>query len=190
MQISSHQLLDQLIRQNEAATLAAQKLKQELNEVQLNSKPTPQTWSILECIEHLNLYGDYYLPEIEKRLISSQKADQSNRIFKSGIIGNYFANSMLVNEGKIQKMKTPKDKNPAFVSSQVSSLAIERFLKQQEKLRTLLIDAKNIDLNKVKTSIALTSLIKLKLGDTLRFVVYHIDRHLWQANNVRKSLKH
>ena len=30
----------------------------------LNQKQDDSSWSVLECLEHLNLYGDFYLPEI------------------------------------------------------------------------------------------------------------------------------
>ena len=50
----------------------------------LNLKPSSESWSILECIEHLNRYGEFYIPEITKRLENSnyQKSDT----FKSGIL--------------------------------------------------------------------------------------------------------
>jgi hypothetical protein len=35
----------------------------------------------------------------------------------------------------------------------------------------------------IKTSISISSFIKLRLGDTLRLVVYHNWRHLIQAKN-------
>ena len=100
------------------------------------------------------------------------------------VIGNYFANLMKVNNGKMTKMKSPKDKNPAGSSLTVTT--IDRFLKQQDRLKTLLHQAKQIDLSKTKASISLTPFIKLRLGDTFRFFIYHIERHILQAENVLK----
>ena len=99
--------------------------------------------------------------------------------FKSGILGNYFANLMEVKDGKITKMKSPKDKNPS--NNHLSITTINRFLKQQERLVSLLNQCRSIDLTKTKAAISLTNLVKLRLGDTLRFYCYHIERHVFQA---------
>lgn len=44
-----------------------------------------------------------------------------------------------------------------------------------------------MDLTKTKASISLTRLIKLRLGDTLRFFTYHIERHVLQAERICKE---
>ena len=131
MQTDTNWLLDELFKTTENSSASARKFK-ELNGNQLNFKNSPSEWSILECIEHLNLYGDYYLPEIEKQILS-HKSSTSSSVFKSGIIGDYFANLMRVRNGTVRKMKSPKDKDP--VNSELSITTIERFLKQQELLK-------------------------------------------------------
>ena len=65
METDNNTLINELLAVTEAATEKARKLRQ-LPESKLNFKEDPEKWSILECIEHLNRYGDYYLPEIEK----------------------------------------------------------------------------------------------------------------------------
>lgn len=96
--------------------------------------------------------------------------------------GNYFANVLKVNDGKIKKIKSPKDKNPG--NSSLNSTTTDRFIKQLKFLKSLLVQAQIMDLTKVKTAISLTRLIRLRLGDTLRVVVYHIERHIMQAEKV------
>jgi hypothetical protein len=92
---------------------------------------------------------------------------------------------MRVREGKITKMKSPKDKNP--IHSELSITTLDRFLRQQEHLLRLLKTAENLDLTTIKVSISLTPYIKLRLGDTLRFFVFHIERHVEQARNIVPS---
>ncbi len=152
-----------------------QKLK-DLSLDELNARPSQESWSILECLEHLNLYGDFYIPEISKRMENSLK--DSDTIFKSGLLGNYFANSMKP-KLKLNKMKTFKDKNPA--GSRLDESVIDRFLDQQDQMLALLGQAKSKNLTKVKTAITISTLIKLRLGDTFRVIVYHNERHLIQA---------
>jgi len=152
----------------------------ELNE--LNRKSGAESWSALECLEHLNLYGDYYLPEMEKSILGARKSESET--FKPGVIGNYFANLMKAKpDGSLKKMKSPKDKIPA--ASNLSMTTVDRFLKQTEHLLHLLQLARNKDLTKAKTPISISKMIRLRLGDTFRFYVYHIERHVAQAERSR-----
>lgn len=185
MQLSRQELINELIEICNQATETVLVFKS-LTLDQLNFRQSEHEWSILECIEHLNLYGDFYLPEIELNLMLQHQAPDA-RVYKPGIIGNYFARLMKVNNGKVKKMKSPKDKNP--IHSELSITTLDRFIKQQDLLSHLLFKALKADLTKTKTAISLTKVIRLRLGDTLRFYVYHIARHIKQASAIETHLK-
>lgn len=154
----------------------------EKSEESLNHKQNPESWSVLECLEHLNLYGRFYLPEIKKCI--SENRGKSELVFKSGWLGNYFANSMLPKE-KLNKMKTFKNMNP--LNSQLDKKVIEKFIDQQKEMLRLLEEARKVSLNKTRTAISISKLIKLKLGDTFRFVIYHNQRHMVQARRIENA---
>lgn len=175
MKISTSQLLNELKIQTQEHMLFAENLLQETDE-KLNSRISHESWSVLECLEHLNRYGNFYIPEIGHRISSSATSQTSS--FKPGILGNYFAQSMLPKE-RLNKMKTFKSMNP--INSQLDKNVVKEFIRQQQQLLELLEKARNIDLNKVKTNISISKLVKLKLGDTFRFVIYHNARHISQA---------
>jgi hypothetical protein len=183
MRTENNTLVNELLAITDACTASAKNFTQLPPDV-LNFKEAPERWSILECIEHLNRYGDYYLPEIEKAIMSG-KTSNNPLTFSSGVFGNYFANLMKVKNGKMIRMKTPGDKNP--VGSQLSPITIDRFIKQQEKLRSLLEQARKVDLTGTKVPISLTKFLKLRAGDTFRFFVYHIERHILQAQKAKES---
>ncbi|MEY4902729.1 MAG: hypothetical protein RLZZ292_544, partial [Bacteroidota bacterium] len=42
-------------------------------------------------------------------------------------------------------------------------------------------NAQHASLGKVRVPVSITRFLKLKLGDTLRFVIYHNERHVQQA---------
>lgn len=182
MKINRADLIKDLKTEITNAIEQAQVFKQ-LSPKQLNHKENEEKWSILECLEHTNLYGDFYLKEIEQQILNAKPAP-SAMVFKSGVFGNYFANSMKPKtDGTIpNKMKTFKDKNP--VNSNLSVTVIDRFIKQQQQMLNLLEQGKQVDLMKTKTRTTLP-LIKFQLGDTFRFVIYHIDRHIVQANKIK-----
>jgi hypothetical protein len=148
----------------------------------LNWKSSPDSWSILECLEHLNRYGDYYIPEIEKRITTSQQRPAEN--FKSGWLGDYFAKTMLPRE-KLNKMKTFKSMDP--VGSKLNMDTLKKFLNQQQAILNLLDKSKEVDLTNTKTGISISKWIKLRLGDTFRVVIYHNQRHMAQAERVLKE---
>jgi len=143
-------------------------------------KPSRESWSANECLQHLNSYGRFYLPAIESVLSRSVKRDSSTQ-FSSGWLGNYFTKLMMPGtDGKPStKMNSPKDHSPKTIID--SPLVISEFIDQQEKLLALLNTAKKFDLNTVKVGISIAPIIKLKLGDVFRFVIAHQVRHILQA---------
>lgn len=175
MKIKSEDLINDLIKRTQQTLKQTQQLKKLPLEI-LNKKSAPESWSALECIEHLSLYGDFYLPEIEKKI--QQSNSKPSPFFRSGILGNYFAKSMLPKE-QLNKMKTFKDKNP--LGSKLDLSTLDRFIAQQQKTIQLLHQAKSVSLTKTKTAISISKWIKLRLGDTFRVVIYHNQRHLAQA---------
>lgn len=181
--MQSEKLIQSLIEQTRQIINQVEKLKNyDLHT--LTWKENQTSWSILECLEHLNLYGDFYLPEIESKIKNSNTKNDTE--FKSGLLGNYFAKSMLPKE-KLNKMKTFKDKNP--LNAKLDKIVIDRFISQQIKLLDLLNQSRNISLNKTKIKTSISSLVRLKLGDTFQFFLNHIIRHLNQIDRIQTSLK-
>ncbi|MCR4029301.1 MULTISPECIES: DinB family protein [Flavobacterium] len=181
--MQSEEFIERILEQTRQIINQAEKLKDyDLNA--LTWRRNESSWSILECLEHLNLYGDYYLPEIESEIKKS--VTKTDFEFKSGILGNYFANSMLP-KGKLNKMKTFKDKNP--LNTKLDKSVIDRFLNQQIKLLDLLNQSRNVSLNKVKIKISISKFIRLKLGDTFHFFVNHNIRHFNQIDQIQVEMR-
>lgn len=175
MKISSNNLLSDLKQRTHQIITQAEELM-DYSAEELNTKPSSDSWSALECIEHLNRYGDFYLPELKQR-IKENRTPASPR-FKSGVLGNYFAKSLEPKE-KLNKMKTFKSMDPS--NSKLDKRTVQLFIDQQKQMLSILKQAEKINLSKTKTAISISKWIKLKLGDTLRVVIYHNQRHLLQA---------
>ena len=156
----------------------AESLKKIL-ESKLQKKQNDSSWSILECLEHLNLYAEFYNKEIKKRLKESKYLKST--VFKSGYLGNKFAIDMLP-KGGMKRINTFKSKNPIYSKLNKEDV-LTRFILLQKELLILLELAVNKDLTKTKTSITLP-LLKFRLGDTFRFLIYHNERHIVQAKKI------
>jgi hypothetical protein len=100
----------------------------------LGTRTLPNSWSPLECIEHLLRYGDFYLPEVESSLKSSQA--RKKELYKAGWLGNYFAKSMLPGS---KPMTTFKKMNPSLTQD-VRVNALEEFEGQLEQWKRILSD--------------------------------------------------
>jgi hypothetical protein len=137
----------------------------------------------LECITHINLYSDFYLPEFETQITNAKHP--ADEYHKSRWLGRYSYQSMLPQNGVLPKpMNTFKAMNPSF--SEVNPSELNRFLKQQQLFLQLLDKATQVSLRKTKCKITIP-LLKFTLGDTLKFYVYHNRRHIIQAQNVLVS---
>lgn len=178
MKTSNKELLDKLIDITRHNINAAEHLKQLPLET-LNLKPNATAWSALECLEHLNLYSNFYLPELQQKITANTK--NAPVYFKSGIIGNLLVN-MVIPKENTKKMKTFGTMNPN--NKPLDSTVINTFLLDQEVLLALLTNSYTTNLNKIVIPVTFSKLIKLKIGDTLRFMVYHNQRHVQQAVRV------
>jgi hypothetical protein len=177
-------LLDTLYQRTERFLEKAIRDWQLLPAEQLNRQPAPNAWSAAQCLEHLNVYGRHYLPEIEKALEKGEKT--AAKTFKSGWLGDYFYRLMLPNtEGSLKsKMKAPKDAQPPVELDARAVLA--EFIEQQEQLLQLIERARQVNLGSVRVPISLSKWIRLKLGDTFLFLTAHLERHVLQ---IEKALK-
>lgn len=169
-------LLAVLEEQTETHLQEAVHLFQNLSEEVLLRPSTTDGWSIAQCLEHLNSYGYYYLPRIEKGLEKNKKTAQE--IFKSSWLGDYFI--------RIMDPKTSKSKYKAFKDHQPAReldahAVVAEFIRQQEKLLLLYRQAQTKDMNNIRISVSIMKWLRLKLGDVFQFIVAHNERHLQQA---------
>ncbi|WP_266203811.1 DinB family protein [Pontibacter kalidii] len=154
-----------------------------LSLVDLNYKPAPDSWSMLECLEHLNRYSRYYNPALAKAI-----AQNSAGSYVQSITYSWLGKKSLemVRPQNMKKHKTVKHMNPN--NSQLTRATIEEFLQQQQELLQLIHDAGKVNLNRKAVPVEFFKLLKLRTGETLEFVVAHQERHVQQALRVKQQL--
>lgn len=181
----STQLLDTL-EQTVAQTIHNATLLQSMGEAALKTVPALDKWNVLQVLYHLNSYNNYYLPHIAQATKEGENIPYS-ATFKAGVIGNYFTNMMLPgNNGMVKNvMKAPKDHSPAGDFTDIE--VVNEFVAGQQKLLQLLGEARGVNLTRIKVPISISTLIKLRLGDTFRFLVAHQQRHFVQISNTLKA---
>lgn len=147
-----------------------------LDDATLNFKHSPECWSILECVEHLNKYNRFYNREFEKAIANSRHRGAMNEA-RSTWLGRKFIRMMHPDTGK--KSKTLKHMDP--VNGDLDETVVDEFLEHQRKLLQILMEAHDLDLNKTKIPVEFFRLLKMNLGDALQFVIVHQQRHVIQA---------
>jgi hypothetical protein len=144
------------------------------------------TWSVVQVVEHLNAYNRFYLPQIDKAL--SERNDTRNAWFNSGFWGDYFTKMMKPTNVFEVKNRMKAMKKYTFPNSLNVDTVFDEFMQHQQKLLQLLDASKERDLNVIKVPISISKMIKLKLGDTFRFIIAHEQRHMVQARNTMRKV--
>ena len=177
MKICNIDLIEDL-KARTAAVSAAASLFREVDQEALQYKTSAETWSVLECIAHLNRYYHFYMPLLIEAAGNSQEC-KGLPFFKPGILGAFFVKLMEPKEEKAKKMKAVAQMDPNGSNPSVEEL--ELFLNYQKDLLSILDISKGYDLRKPQIPTVMSRWITISLGDTFRFIVTHNERHLRQA---------
>lgn len=92
-------------------------------------------------------------------------------------------------DGTIRKpMSTLGSYNPSKQTTK-NDQALQEFLGHLNDLLDLLKKARTVNLEKHRITSTLGPILRFKLGDTYRFHIAHMQRHLLQASNVTAVMK-
>lgn len=172
------ELLTQLKQQTEAIIHTVETKFSTLPDEKLNTKPAADSWSILECFEHLNLYSQYYLTALE---VAANKAGASkSQELKYTWIGK--KSIAMMHPSNVKKQKTFKKMIP--VKSRLTRDVLATFLNDQQRILRLIEKSFQLDVTKSLVPVEFFKLLKMNIAETLEFVIVHELRHLQQAERV------
>ena len=154
-----------------------------LPESQLNFKPLPDRWSILECFEHLNIYNQYYLTATEAAVASARQTREGEMRYTW--IGK--KSVAMMHPSNTKKQKTFKKMIPG--KSRLTHDVLHTFLNDQQRILALIKNASAVDAVKAVVPVEFFRLLKMNIAETLEFVVVHEERHLLQAQRVFATMQ-
>ena len=146
----------------------------------LQTRPEMGAWNALECIAHLNVFLEMYLPRVERavHLSKARRWQPDADIFYTwkGRSAN-----KLANVANSKPSKTPKryDYFDKFMGKEI----IKTFIINSERLLRNIQAARGADLNRPKIGWGPSGFFKLTLGNTLEWLVLHGQRHILQAKS-------
>jgi hypothetical protein len=154
-----------------------------LNEEQLNWQPAPGSWSVGQCLEHLCITNEAYLPAIVEAL--REKPNASVEQIVPGWFGGWFLRSFIEPSPQGKRAPAlPKIRPTARVGLSV----LNRFLSGNQSCRAVILSARSKDVNRIRFWNPLIKGIRFTVGTGLEIIAGHERRHLLQAERVRKSV--
>ena len=170
-----------LISELEILDRRAERLARTLNREQLNWSPAPGAWSIGQCLQHLLIGNEIYLPAIATSLHGQQESPVQEVTlgrFSRWFIRNYIAPSSTT------RARAPRKIRPA---AEVETSVLDAFLRSNHMARDLIRQASAYDVNGIRFRNPFIPVLRFTVATGLEIVSKHESRHLLQAERVRQS---
>jgi len=155
-----------------------------LSPEQLNWKPSPDQWSIAQCLEHLIITNRPYIPTFEQILSNEKQTTAWERLpFLPGFVGRFLIKAL--DPDSKRKVKAPKIFQPSL--SKIDSKIIPEFISQEKRIATLMKALADRDLEKQRVTSPVSRVVTYSLFDAFRIILVHEQRHFAQAERVMAS---
>lgn len=160
-----------------------------LTEEQLRKKPTPDKWSIIECLQHLNLAERFYIRNIQHKVdqLGLLQTNPTDQTLKAGLVGRGLC--WAVDPKTKVKLKAPSIVKPRRAAEWNVPEVMNQFIELQTVLKSSIDRAIYLDWNQTKLPTLFGNWLKINLGDALRMLILHTERHLAQAMRVKETMK-
>lgn len=157
-----------------------------LSEEELNWKPSAETWSIAENMEHLIILNESYFPIFDRLHKGNYKLPFVARF---GFVVKFFGNLILksVEPDRNKKMKTFPIWEPK--KSNFPKEILNRFEAHQQKLKEEFLKVQEHTKENAVISSPANKNIVYKLETAFEILTTHEERHYNQANEVYELLK-
>ena len=153
----------------------------DLDAARLLWRPSPERWSVADCLEHLIATGVVYHPRIRAALATAARdAARDDARWSPTLLGRLFLRAVGPH-GRARRARPP------FVPPPGRLDACPRLLVQQRDLRALIADAHGTDLRALRVESPVSRRLTLTLGEAFEMLLVHQQRHLAQAWRVRTS---
>jgi hypothetical protein len=182
--LESTDLLQTVTSEIAEVNAEAREVVDNLSEAQLNWKPSADSWSIAQCLEHLTLASEKFNPYFD-RVIAGAKAKgtvDSPLPYQPTLLGGWLIRQLLPQATR--KVPAPKIFRPA--ASEVHD-PLGRFLQQQNKFGSYVSAARGVNYNRARLRSPVTPLMRYSLADAFVLTVVHCRRHLGQARRVKQT---
>lgn len=180
-----HPQLKEIADQFRTALDRLERLASTVPEQQWNQRPEPDRWSVGECVAHLNLTSQAYLPLLREALEQARAlGEPAPGRHRRDLIGWLLWRGM----GPPVRMRTRT--GASFVPRGVAGVGelTEQFRRLQEEQIRVVEQADGLPLGKVRIASPFDARVRYNLFSCLSILPRHQHRHLWQAEQVAGRL--
>jgi hypothetical protein len=163
----------------------ARELTQGLSEAQFNWRPSPEQWSIQECLSHLTMVGQWELRAIEQAIDEGR----ARGLTGSGPFEYNGLDRLIVDLTRPPvRLRVPAPRQFVPLHGQPVTAILPTFLHVQSQFLLQMERAKGLDLRRVKVPTPISRFVKLSLGMMFAQAAAHEQRHIEQAWRVHVKL--
>jgi hypothetical protein len=153
-----------------------------LSPEQLNWKPAEDLWSVGQCLQHLYVANDVYLPAIANAL--DDRPPSPVQDITPGWLGRWFIRNYIEPSSRGKRARAPRKIAPA---QQVDPSILDLFLRSNDAARDLVCRAGAYDINRIRFRNPFVPLLRFTVGTGLEIVWRHQRRHLLQAERIKQT---
>ena len=163
----------------------ARRLSEGLAETLWSTAPGPGRWSIAECVIHLNITSERFIPIIDDAIREGREMGvRLTAPPRRDLIGWLLAKWLEPPYRFRSKTTVP------FVPARIEPMAdvLERFDYLQGELLVRIDRAQGLPLERLRVVSPFNAKVKYNLYSAFRLMPVHQRRHLWQAEQTRAQL--
>jgi hypothetical protein len=169
--------LNAIVADLRAANRRLHRLREALPSDMWNRRPAPDRWSPAECVAHLNLTSEAFLPLLRGGLEEARHRGRASGRYRRDFMG-WLIWRMVTPSGRL-KTKTPA----AFVpsSDREADAIVADFERLQRELAACVESAEGLPIDRVKIASPFDARAKYNLYAAMTILPRHEHRHLLQA---------
>ena len=176
-----HKHLEELTYRTEMVKQDVRDEFSNLTAFQLNWKPTPEVWSIGQCLDHIMLADRSYFPKLDAIIQGKYKRPFWSFLpGKSKVWGKLLLS--LLKPESTQKITTPALLEPT--KSKLGESIVDKFLEHEEKVVKYLQELDELNYEKFYLKSPFSKYITYSLRDLTEITLLHQERHFKQAKRI------
>lgn len=177
--------LEKLKRELNSASEQARALSGDLSEAEFRAAPTAGQWSVAECLDHLRITTDAYLPTLREAIAEGRlRGMTGDGPYRADLLGRLLV--WIMEPPVFLRSRTPAPFVPHELPSRDE--VVDSFFESQFELIACVEDAAGLDLTRLRIRSPFDSRFHYSLFSAFRLLVAHERRHLWQAQQAAEKV--
>ena len=172
----------------DATTARLHALTDTMDDAAWRTRPGSESWSVAECIQHLNLTSRAYMPILRDAIQNGRARGLTDGTGQNrlDVVGWMFV-KMLEPPVKRMRVQTTTPFIPPSVDPRPNVVA--EYDDLQRKLIAFLSEADGLALSKIKVASPFNAKFRYNMYSAYRMIASHQRRHLWQAEHAREAVR-